>query len=246
MQAANDKMHTLSHPKVSALAFNHCHPYCSLSMENVGGIWGIAQSTNHKQLITACLPLLASNIPRIVEMKLSLDQMKEVLQLPSIKRIGGERQLRLVAKWMDGGHSAISNVDHVGQLDNLLPLMNLKSISDTAFCHFTGENNIIMQNHECRYFLFIIHNWNWPEQKLNCILDNRQRLAAALKEAWRATLESDLLLVEVTAWDATEATLRSVAEFHPTGSSRMSIPYRYCCAYSLANGGCIFCQFIGY
>ncbi len=61
----------------------------------------------------------------------------------------------------------------------------------------------------------------------------------SLKEARRATPESDLLLVEVTEWGATEATLRSVTEFHPTGSSRMSIPYRAGCAHSFADGRCI-------
>ncbi len=67
----------------------------------------------------------------------------------------------------------------------------------------------------------------------------------ALKEARRATPESDLLLVEVTEWGASEAILRSVPEFHPAGSLRMSITYRPGCAYSFANGRYILClQFI--
>ncbi len=63
----------------------------------------------------------------------------------------------------------------------------------------------------------------------------------ALKEEQRASPESDLLLVEVTELEAPEAILRSVTEFHPTGSSQMSIPYRVGCAYSFANGRCILC-----
>ncbi len=58
----------------------------------------------------------------------------------------------------------------------------------------------------------------------------------ALKESRRATPESDLLLVELTEWGALEATLRSVTEFQPSGSLRMSIPYREGCAYAFANG----------
>ncbi len=66
-----------------------------------------------------------------------------------------------------------------------------------------------------------------------------------LKESRRATPESDLLLVEVTQWEAPEAILRSVTDFHPTGSIRMSIPYRPGCAYSFANGRYILClQFV--
>ncbi len=61
----------------------------------------------------------------------------------------------------------------------------------------------------------------------------------ALKEARRATPESDFLLVEVPEWEAKQATLHSLTEFHPTGSLRMSIPYRNCCAYSFSNGRCI-------
>ncbi len=66
-----------------------------------------------------------------------------------------------------------------------------------------------------------------------------------LKEEQRATPDSDLLLVEATQWEAPEATLRSVTEFHPTGSLRMPISYRPGCAYSFAKGRYILClQFI--
>ncbi len=65
-------------------------------MENVGGIWGIAQSTNSQTLITACLPLLSTDIPMLLGMKPNVDQLKEALQLPLIKSIGGERQLHSI------------------------------------------------------------------------------------------------------------------------------------------------------
>ncbi len=140
--------------------FKNFHPSYSLSTENVGRIWGIAQSTNNKKLITACLPLLASNIPRIVEMKLTLDEMKELLQLPSVRCIGGERQLRLVANWMDGEHSSTDTVDPVGQLNSLLHVMDLKSVTENAFFDFMSENHIIMSNQACRYSLLFIQNRN--------------------------------------------------------------------------------------
>ncbi len=77
---------------------------------------------------------------------------------------------------------------------------------------------------------------------MNTEMNSTAAAAAAaevvLKESRRATPESDLLLVEVTEWEAPEATLRSVTEFHPTGSLWMSIPYREGCAYSFANGRC--------
>ncbi len=121
----------------------HCHLPYSLSMETIGGIWGIAQSTNNKKkLITTCLPRLASNIPRIVEMELTLDKMKELLQLPSIKCIGTERQLRLVENWMDEKHTGTSYAGPVGQLVNLL--MDLKSMSEDAFCNFITSSCKIM------------------------------------------------------------------------------------------------------
>ncbi len=63
----------------------------------------------------------------------------------------------------------------------------------------------------------------------------------ALEETRRMVSESDLLIAEVFDSDATEATLRSVPEFHSTGSLWMSIPFRSCCAYSFANGRGIFC-----
>ncbi len=93
-------------------------------------------------------------------MKLTLDQMKELLQLPSVKRIGGERQLRLVANWMDGEHSSTGTVDPVGQLDSLLQLMDLKSVTDDAFFDLMSKNHIIMSNEVCRYSVFFIQNQN--------------------------------------------------------------------------------------
>ncbi len=63
----------------------------------------------------------------------------------------------------------------------------------------------------------------------------------ALEKTRRITRKSDLLIAEITNSHATEATLRSVTEFDPTGSLRMSIPFRYNCAYSFANGTGIFC-----
>ncbi len=63
----------------------------------------------------------------------------------------------------------------------------------------------------------------------------------ALEETRRIVSESDLLIAEITNSHATDATLRSVTEIHPTGSLRMSIPFRFGCAYSFANGRGIFC-----
>ncbi len=119
-------------------------------MDNVGGIWSMAQSTNSQTLITACLPLLSTNIPMLLRMKLNVDQLKETLQLPSIKSIGGERQLRLVASWMDAEQTAASQPDPVQQLDNLLPLVDLSSITDESLLDFMGEDYVMVANRQCR------------------------------------------------------------------------------------------------
>ncbi len=122
-------------------------------MDNVGGIWGIAQSTNSQTLITACLPLLSTDIPMLLRMNLSLDQLKEALQLPSIKRIGGERQLRLIASWMDAEQTRTAQFDLVQHLDSLLPLVDLSSITDESLFDFMGEDNVMVTNPPCRLFL---------------------------------------------------------------------------------------------
>ncbi len=119
-------------------------------MDNVGGIWGMAQSTNNPSLITACLPLLCTDIPMFLRMKPNINQLKEAFQLPSIKAIGGEGQLRLVAKWMDVEQTTGAQVDSVEQLDNLLPLVDLSSITDGFLLDFMGENNAIIASPQCR------------------------------------------------------------------------------------------------
>ncbi len=119
-------------------------------MDNVGGIWGMAQSTNNPALITACLPLLCADIPMFLRMRPNINQLKEALQLPPIKTIGGEGQLRLVAKWMDVGQTTGVQIDPVEQLDNLLPLVDLSSITDAFLLDFMGENNAMVANPQCR------------------------------------------------------------------------------------------------
>ncbi len=119
-------------------------------MDNVGGIWGIAQSTNSQTLITACLPLLSTDIPMLLRMKLNVDQLKEALQLPSIKGIGGEPQLRLIASWMDAEQTTAAQLDPVQHLDSLLPLVDLSSITDASLFDFMGEDNVMVTNPPCR------------------------------------------------------------------------------------------------
>ncbi len=74
--------------------------------------------------------------------------------------LGIERQLRLVSNWMDDAHPDAGHDDLVGQFNSLLPYMDLKSMSDDAFCDFMSEDNVIMQNHECRCIFVFFHNLN--------------------------------------------------------------------------------------
>ncbi len=119
-------------------------------MDNVVGIWGIAPSTNCSTLITACLPLLPTDIPRLLKLKLNIDHLKEVLQLSSVQDIGGEHQLRLVASWMDNEVTTAAELTPVDQLDSLLPLVDLQSITDDSLFNFMGENHVIIINQQCR------------------------------------------------------------------------------------------------
>ncbi len=119
-------------------------------MDNVVGIWGIAHSTNCSTLITACLPLLPTDIPRLLKLKINIDHLKEVLQLSSVKELGGEHQLRLVGSWMDSEVANAAQITPVDQLDSLLPLVDLLSITDDSLFNFMGENHVIIINQQCR------------------------------------------------------------------------------------------------
>ncbi len=82
--------------------------------------------------------------------KLNIDQLREVLQLSSVKNLGGEHQLRLVASWMDSEVATAAQLTPVDQLDSLLPFMDLQSITDDALFYFMGENHVIIANQQCR------------------------------------------------------------------------------------------------
>ncbi len=82
----------------------------------------------------------------LLRMKPNVDQLKEALQLPSIKGIGGERQLRLIANWMDAEQTRTAQFDPVQHLDSLLLLVDLLSIKEDAFINFMCENNAIVAN----------------------------------------------------------------------------------------------------
>ncbi len=73
--------------------------HCSLSMDKVEGIWGMAQSTNCSKLISACLNLLSTDIPRLLSLNLSAEQLKEVLGLPNgwtLRKQTQARQTQLI------------------------------------------------------------------------------------------------------------------------------------------------------
>ncbi len=119
-------------------------------MDNIEGIWDMAQSTNNSTLITACLPVLSTDIPRLLTLKLNIGQLMEVLRVPSIKSIGGERQLRLVARWLGSKAASAAQTTPIDLLDSLLPLVDLQSITDDALFNFMGENHAVLRNHQCR------------------------------------------------------------------------------------------------
>ncbi len=124
----------------------------------------MARETNSSTLISACLPLLSTDIPRLLKLKFSINQLKEVLRLPSIKAIGGEHQLRLVANWMDSEVTPGVQINPVDQLNNLLPLVDLSSITETSMLNFMCENLAITTNPECRllppHFFGLTHELN--------------------------------------------------------------------------------------
>ncbi len=70
--------------------------------------------------------------------------------MPSIKDIGGEHQLRLVANWMDSEVATAAQTTPVEHLDSLFPLVDLQSITDDTFINFMGENYALLKNHQYR------------------------------------------------------------------------------------------------
>ncbi len=110
----------------------------------------MARQNKCSALISACLPLISTDVPRLLKRRLTIEQLKEVLRLPSTKGLGGEQQLRLVASWMDNGHAATTILNRADQLDSLLPLVDLQSMTDASFFNFMRENHFIISNQECR------------------------------------------------------------------------------------------------
>ncbi len=162
MQETYENVHSVSHSKVSLTFWCACHPclikisvcphtfFRSLTLDNVVGVWGIAQSTNCPALISACLPLLPTDIPRLLKLKLNSEQLKDVLRLPSIKNLGGEHQMRLVASWTESEAVAATQITPIDHLDSLLPLVDLQTFTDDTFINFMGEHHAMLANHQYR------------------------------------------------------------------------------------------------
>ncbi len=108
-----------------------------------------------------CLPTTA--VHWLLKLKLNIDQVKEVLRLPSIKSIGGQRLMRLIANWMDSEVAPGAKINPVDQLDNLLPLVDIPSITESSMWNFMCENHVIITNQECRLFppTFLVLRINW-------------------------------------------------------------------------------------
>ncbi len=84
---------------------------------------------------------------------------------------------------------------------------------------------------------------SWGGNLFTFILIYRKKLTAALKEARQAILldvnREAVFIVEVKN---EVDTLCSVTELQPKVSFRMSIPYRFYCAYAFAKGNCVSCS----
>ncbi len=55
--------------------------------------------------------------------------------------------MHLVANWIDAEVAAFAHIFPVDQLDNILPLVDLQSMT---FINFMGENYVLLKNHQCR------------------------------------------------------------------------------------------------
>ncbi len=76
---------------------------------------------------------------------MTVDQLKELLRTQSATSIGGIEQLRLVSKWMDSG-----DPDRLDRFIDLLPLIDLKSVTEEAAVDFFSDDNAIAKTAQCR------------------------------------------------------------------------------------------------
>ncbi len=87
----------------------------------------------------------AANALEDPDLDMTVDQFKELLRTQSATNIGGKEQLHLVAKWMDSG-----DPDRLDRFINLLPLIDLKSVTEEAAVDFFSDDNAIAKSAQCR------------------------------------------------------------------------------------------------
>ncbi len=92
----------------------------------------------------------AVNALEDLDRDITVDQLKELLQTPSVTSTGGIEQLHLVSKWMDSG-----DPDRLDRFIDLLPLIDLKSVTEEAAVSFFSEDNTITRSSQCRCTLNI-------------------------------------------------------------------------------------------
>ncbi len=92
----------------------------------------------------------AANALEDLDLDMTVDQLKELLRTQSATSIGGVEQLRLVAKWMDSG-----DPDRLDRFIDLLPLIDLKSVTEEAAVDFFSDDNAITRSAQCRCALNI-------------------------------------------------------------------------------------------
>ncbi len=92
----------------------------------------------------------AANALEDLDPDITVDQLKELLRTQSATNIGGVEQLRLLAKWME-----IGDPDRLDRLIDLLPLINLKSVTEEAAVDFFSDDNAITRSSQCRCALNI-------------------------------------------------------------------------------------------
>ncbi len=75
---------------------------------------------------------------------------------PQIRSLGGECQLRTVAKWLEVGHSDDIANERFGGFEGLLPLLDFQSMTEGFALTFLGDDSVIAKNTQCRFVRLVL------------------------------------------------------------------------------------------
>ncbi len=135
--------------------FNAFHFVTSFAIEHVGLLLGLAAATSNVTMRDACIATLAVDIDRVFFISAIWEHMPEeqlidLLTKSEVATLDGERKLRVVCSWIDGGVAKNQLRERRDRFRQLLKFVDLATITEKSLMDIISFNYALTESRQHR------------------------------------------------------------------------------------------------